>query len=283
MRYRSSLGAIAFATALLTTLAGACASEDSKYPDLRGQWVRVGSGQGAPWDPTKPPGLAQQAPLTPEYQVLYEADLAQQAGGAQGLDPTYQCVPGGMPRSMILVLPMEIVVTPETTYMIFELFSVRRRIYTDGRDWPANIKSTFTGYSIGHWEDASGAGRYDTLVVETRDLKGPHTYDSTGIPFHRDDQTIIRERISLDKANPNLLRNEITTIDHALTRPWTVTRSYRRIATAQPIWPEYICSEDNHHVLIGKENYMVSGDGYLMPVRRGQAAPDLRNFDPPPR
>ncbi len=70
----------------------------------------------------------------------------------------------------------------------------------------------------------------------------------------------------------------MTTIDHALTHPWTVTRSYRRIGGKQPVWSEYYCSEDNHHVRIGNENYIVGGDGLLMPVRKGQPAPDLRYF-----
>jgi hypothetical protein len=34
---------------------------------------------------------------------------------------------------------------------------------------------------------------------------------------------------------------------------------------------------DNHHVLIGEENYVISG-GYLMPARKDHAPPDLRNF-----
>ena len=29
---------------------------------------------------------------------------------------------------------------------------------------------------------------------------------------------------------------------------------------------------------IGKESYFLSGDGLLMPVRQGQAPPDLRYF-----
>jgi hypothetical protein len=39
--------------------------------------------------------------------------------------------------------------------------------------------------------------------------------------FHRDNQSVFKERIFLDKANANLLHDEITVIDHALTRPWT--------------------------------------------------------------
>jgi hypothetical protein len=174
---------------------------------------------------------------------------------------------------------MEFIVTPETTYVALELFSTQRRIYTDGRDFPATAKPSFGGYSIGHWEDTTGSGRYDMLVVETRGVKGPHTYDSSGVPFHQDNQAIFKERIFLDKDNPNILHNEVTTFDHALTRPWSVTRSYRRIATKQQaLWTETYCTEDNHHVFIGNENYVISGDGYLMPARKNEAPPDLRYF-----
>ena len=184
-----------------------------------------------------------------------------------------------MPRVMIAVQPMEIVVTPTTTYVMLELFSTLRRIFTDGRDWPKAVEPSYAGYSIGNWEDTDGDGRFDTLAVETRAIKGPHTYDSSGIPFHADGEAVIKERIYSDKDNPNILHNEITTIDHALTRPWTVKRSYRRDAKPQPMWSEYICTEDNHHVRIGNENYILGGDGLLMPVRKGQPAPDLKYFD----
>jgi hypothetical protein len=73
-----------------------------------------------------------------------------------------------------------------------------------------------------------------------------------------------------------LLHDEITTIDHALTRPWTVTKTYRR--EKEPIWKEYDCNEANKHSAIGQENYFLSADGYLMPGRRGRR-PDLRYFN----
>jgi hypothetical protein len=44
------------------------------------------------------------------------------------------------------------------------------------------------------------------------------------------------------------------------------------------VWLEASCADGNHHVLIGKENYFVSGDGYLMPVKKGQAPPTLKYF-----
>jgi hypothetical protein len=75
---------------------------------------------------------------------------------------------------------------------------------------------------------------------------------------------------------PDILNDEITTIDHALTRPWTVHKRYRR--EHNPIWIEAVCSEANPHLRIGNENYMLSADGYLMPTKKDQPPPDLRYF-----
>ncbi len=72
--------------------------------------------------------------------------------------------------------------------------------------------------------------------------------------------------------------DEITTIDHALTRPWSVTKRYRRIDSLRPVWEEDICAEGNQHVEIGKQPYFLSADGHLMPAKKGQAPPDLRYF-----
>jgi hypothetical protein len=120
------------------------------------------------------------------------------------------------------------------------------------------------------------------LEVETRGpFKGPRAFDSSGLPLHKDNQTIVKERIHLDKADPNILVNEVTVIDSALTRPWTVMKKLRREAEARPFWREVNCGENNNHVEIAKENYMLSADGLLMPTRRDQPAPDLRYFKQP--
>jgi hypothetical protein len=115
------------------------------------------------------------------------------------------------------------------------------------------------------------------LEVETRGFKGPRTYDNTGLPLHEDNQSIIKERIFQDKVDPNLLYDEITTIDHALTRPWTATKTYRHLA--KPVWRESVCVENNPHVEIGKQGYMLSSDGFLMPTKKNQPPPDLRYFN----
>ena len=120
---------------------------------------------------------------------------------------------------------MEIVVTPKTTHILIQHVHNSRRIFTDGRDWPDEIELSFAGYSIGKWIDTDGDGRYDVLEVETRDFKGPRAYDA-----HRPSSASATIKASsrsgfIDKAEPNVLYNEITTIDKALTRPWTATKN----------------------------------------------------------
>jgi hypothetical protein len=116
------------------------------------------------------------------------------------------------------------------------------------------------------------------LEIETRGLKGPRSYDPAGLPFHADNQSIFRERVYSDKHDPNVLYDEITTIDNALTRPWTVTKKYSRVPSKQPEWVEEVCAEGNGDVEIGKEGYFLSGDGKLMPTKKDQTPPDLRYF-----
>ena len=279
MLYRSSSVAIALAMALLLTpLPGAQAHDESKFPDWSGQWRRVEG--GAPrYDHSKPYGRGQEPPLTREYRLIHEASLADQADGGQGLYRTSaRCIPMGMPWQMYGLFPIEFVFTANTTFVLSEIMTSQpRRIYTDGRDWPEDQEPLFTGYSIGKWIDQDGDGKYDVLEIETRNMKVPRIYDQSGIPFHEDGQGMIKERIYLDKADPNILHNEMTTTDNALTRPWTVTRNYRR--EKKVIWTENNCVEGNDNIAIGKEDYLLSPDGYLMPVKKGQSPPDLRYFN----
>jgi hypothetical protein len=116
------------------------------------------------------------------------------------------------------------------------------------------------------------------LEVDTRGFKGPRHYDASGLPMRHDNHSIFKERIYLDKADKNLLHNEITVYDNALTRPWTVIRDLRRNPNPRPQWREFVCAENNAYVTIDKETYFLSGDGLLMPMRKVQPAADLRYF-----
>src|SRR5450432_2716699 len=139
MRFKSLIAPTAVAAALcMTSSISAQAQDMSKYPEWSGQWKRTVSPTsqvafGVNWDPDKGSARAQQAPLTPEYQARYEANLADQAAGGQGDERHSYCIPLGMPRLMTAVYPMEIVITPKTTYILTDN-SEPRRIFTDGRD-----------------------------------------------------------------------------------------------------------------------------------------------------
>jgi hypothetical protein len=301
MCYRSFLAAIALPTALWVSTAGAQVFDYGKYPDLRGPWVRWGpSGpdlkgplvrhgptgfNGARFDPSKPNGAPQEPPLTPEYQAIFDANLKDQAEGGQGTTPTYTCLSPGMPRATNGYGEYEFVVTPDTFHILIQHIDDDRRIFTDGRDWPADpdAEPTFLGYSIGKWIDTQGVGRYDLLEAETRGpFKGPRTFDSSGIPLHKDNQTVVKERMYLDKTNPNIFHDDVTVIDHALTRPWTVSKTYGRDPDEKrPYWHDDNCGEYNNHLKIGKEGYMLSADGELMPTKKDQPPPSLKYFKQP--
>ena len=81
-----------------------------------------------------------------------------------------------------------------------------------------------------------------------------------------------------DKKDPNILHDVITVFDHALTRPWTADKTYRRRNEKYPNWDRVSCLEGTTYVTIGKEYYMVTADGYLMPTTKGQQPPDPKYF-----
>jgi hypothetical protein len=260
----------------LAIMVAPAAGAEMLFPDWQSQWRNPTAGRGGnPWDPGKRMGLAQQAPLTPEYQAIFEASLREQKKGGQGNSRGSTCILPGMPKVMNFSEPMEIIIRPAITYFVPMRYPTRR-IHTDGRDWPQDEPPTFGGTSIGQWIDEDGDGRYDVLEVETRNFRGPRVFESSGLPLHADNQTVVKERIYLDRNDKDVLHDEITTIDHALTRPWTVDRIYLREPV--PYWMEKNCYEANQHITIGAEEYFLSGDGKLMPVRAGQPPPDLRHF-----
>src|SRR5580693_6936405 len=280
LRCRRAPAAAALMVTLTAIAGGAQAADDAKYPNWKGQWSAINfrlGGQVIKYDPNKAWGPAQQAPLTPEYQKVLEDSMADQAKGGLGNYPSARCLPGGMPH-MMAIPTQEYVVTPDTTYIILSSGDFRR-IFTDGRDWPTDIEPTYEGYSIGLWIDEGGHGRYDVLEVDTRGpFKGPRAYDASGLPLHFDNESTFKERFHLDKNNPNLLHDEITVFDHALTRPWSVDKTFARNPNPRPNWGQTFCTEGNNQIVIGTENYFLSGEGLLMPAKKNQSPPDLRYF-----
>src|SRR6516162_7108731 len=90
MLRRMMRGATIAVTALWTAGVAGALEGAQNYPDWKGQWNRAPTGVAGqpqpPFDPSKPWGLRQEAPLTPEYQAIYEANFADQDAGSPGLN-----------------------------------------------------------------------------------------------------------------------------------------------------------------------------------------------------
>src|SRR5438309_12092033 len=103
MRYRRWIGPVALAVMFATASAAAQSSSDSKYPEWKGQWVRIGAGT---YDPDKRSG-GQPPPLTAGYEAIWEANRAEEAAGGQYYNPQSRCLPAGMPRVNVAFAPMD--------------------------------------------------------------------------------------------------------------------------------------------------------------------------------
>ena len=97
MLFRGAMRAMAFAALLCA--APSFAFDDAQYPDLSGQWIglRMPSCQGQPsFDPVKCWGTTQDAPLTPEYQAIFKANIEDQHAGAFAIDLEVSLLTPGM-------------------------------------------------------------------------------------------------------------------------------------------------------------------------------------------
>src|SRR5437879_10403555 len=171
MLYRTLICSIGMASAFMMICGGVKAADRGKYPEWKGAWeryvpsvsvvspsgLRTPGGQPS-FDQTKPWGLGQQAPLTPEYQKVLEDSIADQARGGQGNNfDRARCMPTGMPHMMTFG-PLEFVVTPDTTYI--GIGTQVPRVFTDGREWPQEVKSGDAASSIAMWDDVEVDGEY---------------------------------------------------------------------------------------------------------------------------
>jgi hypothetical protein len=59
-----------------------------------------------------------------------------------------------------------------------------------------------------------------------------------------------------------------------------VDKRYVHDPNPHPGWRESSCVEGSELVALGKEMYIIRGDGFLMPAKKDQPPPDLRYFKP---
>ena len=238
---------LAFAVSVVVSLAGAPAvwgqipgaklPSGATTPDMTGVWERA---EGIRFNPA-----GELPPFTPEYAAKYKVATEARARGEVVADPTSRCLPQGMPRFMVASYPLEILQTKGQVTIIAEWSSQVRRIFTDGRPHPPEdeVEITFNGHSIGHWEG-------QTLVVDTIGIRGDTSFDAS--PLQHSDAIRVSERIRL--TDPKLIEDVITVTDPgAFTKPWVVTRHYKRGGPELQIM-EYVCEENNRDIILPGQN-----------------------------
>lgn len=198
--------------------------------DLSGVWnASSGLYQFAAFSKEEPP-------MTPWGSERYAAARPSQGPNGVKLEETndrvYKCQPPGMPYIYIQLFPMQIIQTQAEVIEVFEYDHIVRHIYIDGRKHPANLKPSYNGHSIGHWDS-------DTLVVDTIGFNGKNWLDRLGHP--ESDQMHIVERIR--RAGAKNLQVDITFNDpKSYTKPWSSRIGF----VLHPEWDilEHVC-EDN--------------------------------------
>src|SRR5262249_21753141 len=100
---------------------------------------------------------------------------------------------------------------------------------------PANLKPSWYGDSVAHWEG-------DTLVVDTVGLDDRTWVDGFGTP-HTEKLHVV-ERYHL--RNPDTL-DVLFTVDDpgAFTTPWSAIATYRKVRSTSEPYGEVVCAENN--------------------------------------
>lgn len=179
-------------------------------------------------------------PYNKEWKAKYEK-IVQDTLEGRSIDRVGACEPCGFPRLMGgNPSGPEIFMTPEVVLMYFDAGSAVRHIYTDGRGHPkgegfdTEIALRWNGHSVGHWEG-------DTLVVDTVGIYASN-YDQTAAP-HSDELHVV-ERIRL--VDKDWLEVAMTIEDPvAFTRPWKVTRYFKRDQQKYPKVSDNTCPPGN--------------------------------------
>jgi len=201
-------------------------------PDWSGIWIFDFPRPGA-----APP---EQPSLTPKSVAELKVLEAEEAKDEEPPTESANCLPPGMPTIMFQPYDVEFLFTPGRVTIIQEAYMQVRRVFTDGRDHPADLDPTFNGHSIGHWEG-------DTLVIDTAGLG-----HETPLGFNRlnhGPKLHVVERIHLTA--PDTLEDQMTLTDpDVLEKPWHMIRTFHRRRDLDQL--EFICEENNRNP-IGKD------------------------------
>jgi len=190
-------------------------------------------------------GVAQRKADTaarPVYKPEFVAKANENFERAAYLDPSYKCMPLGVPR---VGPPTEIVETPKATYFLYDNRNVFRVIPTDGRPHNQSADPMAMGDSIGRWEG-------DTFVVDVTNFTEDTWLDGDG-SFHTENMHVV-ERFT---RKGNTLEYQLTVEDPAvMAKPFVARPKVLMLAPAgKHAREDYPCREMEQEHLMTNERH----------------------------
>ncbi|HEY7334772.1 MAG TPA: hypothetical protein VH639_07800 [Bryobacteraceae bacterium] len=168
-----------------------------------------------------------EAPLTPAG-----AEILRKHGQPGAFNPTLNCLPDGVPHADLLPEPFKIIQTPREMLFLYEVETIFRQVFTDGRKLPADPSPTWLGYSIGHWDG-------DTMVIDTMGFNDSSWLDARG--HGHSEQMRVQERFH--RRDFGHLEATVTVTDpKVLTQPVTINFVERLLPDTDVF--EHVCSEN---------------------------------------
>ena len=206
---RNSLVAAAAVLAFSLLAPGQAAAQTAaSSQDLSGVWLGDGAGNNR--------ALLLQ-PAMPLMQPWVKAKFDAK-GAPTDPDPFLEaCDPLGVPRVLLTNTPVKIVQTPAETVLLYERNHDFREVYTDGREHPKDLDSSWWGHSIGRWDGAA-------FVVDTVGFNDKTWVDWSGLP-HTESLHVIERYQRMDH---DTMRLDITVDDpKAYTQSFTAKRTFK--------------------------------------------------------
>ena len=173
------------------------------------------------------------------YQPWARAERVERDTPIRGYDdPTAHCFPAGVPRSIYVPTPFQIVQTHDFVATLHERMSWRLLSLSRTKHLPDNVR-LWNGDSIGHWDG-------DMLVVETTNLNGRTWGNEVGDVFSHAEHVVERFK----PVSPDLIQYEATITDPVVyTRPFTIAMPLKRLKSELI---EAACHEEEHDLPVLK-------------------------------
>jgi hypothetical protein len=217
----------------------------TRLPDGSTLWLYDGAQAGIPNAGKVDTSVPETAPpYKPEYMAKVQTLVDSEYGGntSSPYDPMNDCKPNGVPRSGIS--GTHIIMNPSGVAVLYENDPgpVYRIIYTDGRQHPKDLDTSYMGNSIGHWEG-------DTLVIDTVGLNDETWLGGAKFQNYHSDKLHVVERWS--RQGDVMSRSVVAEDPVMFTKPWVQPAQNTTLGNKDDyIQPQMCRTNDKAHLIL---------------------------------